>query len=721
MAEKFTEYFTTQAVDIVPNTIIDEFGAIHTNTNECVNMMCLMMRNKIHVLGAALYCLRTDIAYLSMNQKCITRHRPGCRRHFLGEILQRCGHEVTTKQMDTWIDEAKQALKEDDEKRTPEKKKKRIKRKHTKFVKSCSDGKDSQDYYKSGGKKCVEVIDLLNEGSEDEGGGLDDTTTTEYPATESALNTFSTKGLRVITEKLLTDQFRQRTEHLPTQGRGQKNAWLQFLLTVIKEKKLQTLKVPVEVCKTTHRLVPASQVHNPEIAHLHPQVCEVRVTFEDGWSLLLFFDLESTGLGIYQVQILQFAMVACLSRPKEPLEYLGSYNSYVQCKMRFPEDITKLTKIKNYHHPDSPLRDAPPLPEVNMQVKRKIIEWKQIVETKYKRKVYAQLVSWNGDSYDIPLWVLQTDEMTGKGGWSKMFLNEQTDLVAQTDLYRLRPHCGMCPKSKKDIENYFNYAPKSKRKKQRQDTSNKVTFDSNEDALWEYAHHLFPNSLQRSEVVALMSANVDHDFESCLRQAIALGETNLQNLKQQQRSDAAVQRKRVRQEVTTTPVPAPPKRRRKTNKKPRKWAPPTNLGDFHLWHIGAIIEGYHGALEDSHALRNIYTHLLRTAAEKYTEPTRKQQNKYVAKSLVQKYKDIVYKNIQKAHANCGISRKPYGKNCGVCIGHKYPVSLIKWSKNGSAYNGSLCEVCNWAFNSRLKGGERRRCGHKQFLANSVQL
>lgn len=113
--------------------------------------------------------------------------------------------------------------------------------------------------------------------------------------------------------------------------------------------------------------------------------------------------------------------------------------------------------------------------------------------------------------------------------------------------------------------------------------------------------------------------------------------------------------------------------------------------------------------------------LLRTAAEKYTEPTRKQQNKYVAKSLVQKCKDIVHKSIQKAHTNCGISRKPYGNNCGVCIGHKYPVSLIKWSKNGSAYNGSLCEVCNWAFNSRLKGGERRRCGHRQFLANSVQL
>ena len=137
--------------------------------------------------------------------------------------------------------------------------------------------------------------------------------------------------------------------------------------------------------------------------------------------------------------------------------------------------------------------------------------------------------------------------------------------------------------------------------------------------------------------------------------------------------------------------------------------------------IGRIIEGYHGALADSHALKSIYIRLVRAAAENYTAPTKKQQNKYVARSLVQKYKDIVYKSIQKAQANSGISRKPYGKNCGVCIGHKYPVSLIKWTKKGSAYNGHLCEVCNWAFNSKMKGGERRRCGHKKFLLNSVQL
>ena len=94
---------------------------------------------------------------------------------------------------------------------------------------------------------------------------------------------------------------------------------------------------------------------------------------------------------------------------------------------------------------------------------------------------------------------------------------------------------------------------------------------------------------------------------------------------------------------------------------------------------------------------------------------KKQKNKYVARSLYQKYKDVQYKARAKAKANCGISREPYGKNCGRCIGHGYPVSIIKWNKPGSDYNGRLCEVCNWAFNSKREGGDRRRCGHQVML------
>ena len=58
------------------------------------------------------------------------------------------------------------------------------------------------------------------------------------------------------------------------------------------------------------------------------------------------------------------------------------------------------------------------------------------------------------------------DELQGKGAWGKMFITAQTDLVAHTDLYRLTPYCGLCPKSIGDIEAYFNHKPKAKKKSQ---------------------------------------------------------------------------------------------------------------------------------------------------------------------------------------------------------------------------------------------------------------
>ena len=71
----------------------------------------------------------------------------------------------------------------------------------------------------------------------------------------------------------------------------------------------------------------------------------------------------------------------------------------------------------------------------------------------------------------------------------------------------------------------------------------------------------------------------------------------------------------------------------------------------------------------------------------------------------------------KSKANCGIDRAPYGKNCGRYIRHDYPVSIIKWNKPASDYNGQLCELCNWAFNSRRKEGDLRKYGHKVFIQN----
>ena len=708
MMDRIREYFDNNIIAIVHKIIIEGIGSIHTNTNESVNMMLLQMRDKIRVLSAALYIVRSDIAYLAQNQKAITRYRPGCRRHYLGEILQRLGHAVIPRQMDTWINDAVQGNKKDDDNRTDVAKKKKIQRKHSTFIKTCGEAKDSQDFYKSGGKKTKHVVDLLNNEEDDaDDGGLgqesmrDTGTTIQIPATDEALKQLTPKGLTMVTTNLITASggvVEERTSHIPRQGKGQKAAWMKLCREIVIQLKLETINVPVEACRTIHRLVPAMQAADKNILDLHPKVCEVRIKLQDGWSLLLFFDLETTGLGLYQIQILEFACVACLSRPGKPLQKLGHYNTYVDCKMRFPEDVTALTGIKIWHHEDSALRGAPTLREVNDAVRAKIIEWKRLVEAEYGRKVYAQLVSWNGDGYDVPLWMLQTDEMMGEGAWATLFLNKDTDLVAHTDLYRVRPHCGYVPRSKKDIEDYFSYKPKSKRKPD----DKRVTFETEREALWQFVHLHYPESLRTTDVDKIIQENSVGSFSDCLQQAIALGETNLQAMK------ASAKRKRSSEKGTSTP---------KKRKKPRRWSPPTNLGEFHKWSLGRqeIMSGYHGALVDSNMMVESYSGRLKEAAENYEEPTKNQQNKYVAKSLYQKYKDVQYKARAKAKANGGFSRSPYDKNCGRCIGHQYPVSIIKWNKPQSKHNGRLCEVCNWSFNSRRKDGDRRRCGHKLFL------
>ena len=554
MMDRIREYFDNNIIAIVHKIIIEGIGSIHTNTNESVNMMLLQMRNKIRVLSAALYIVRSDIAYLAQNQKAITRHRPGCRRHYLGEILQRLGHTVIPRQMDTWINDAVQANKKDDDNRTDEAKAKKIHRKHSTFIKTCGEAKkDSQDFYKSGGKKTQDVVDLLNDNEDvvDDEGAVADGSTLQIPATDEALSQLTPKGLQTVTANLITASggvVEERTSHIPRQGKGQKAAWMQLCREIVVQQKLTTINVPVEACRTIHRLVPAIQAADKDILDLHPKVCEVRIKLQDGWGLLLFFDLETTGLGLYQIQMLEFACVACLSRPGQPLQCLGHYKTYVDCKMRFPEDITALTGIKVWHREDSVLRGAPTLREVNDEVRAKIIEWKRLVEKEHDRRVYTQLVSWNGDGYDVPLWMLQTDEMMGEGAWSTLFLNKDTDLVAHTDLYRVRPQCGFVPKSKNDIEDYFSYKPKSKRKSD----DKRVTFETEREALWQFLHLHYPESLRSTDVDKIIQEN-DGSFSDWLRQAIALGETNLKTMK-------AVAKKR---------------------KKPRRWDPPINLGEFH--------------------------------------------------------------------------------------------------------------------------------------------
>ena len=64
MIDRIRQYVHSQVTGILHKVIIEDLGVIHTNTNESINMLCRMMRDKMRVIGAALYCVRTDIAYL---------------------------------------------------------------------------------------------------------------------------------------------------------------------------------------------------------------------------------------------------------------------------------------------------------------------------------------------------------------------------------------------------------------------------------------------------------------------------------------------------------------------------------------------------------------------------------------------------------------------------------------------------------------------------------
>ena len=188
------------------------------------------------------------------------RYRPGARRHFLSEILQRCGHHVTAKQTEVWIHETITKNKLDDDNRTDEAKAKRIKRKHSKYLKSYGDGRECMDHYKSGGKRIKrEDVDLMKEQEED-------ITTEAYPATEIVLRKFSIKGLRTITERVLKSvnaNIPECTNHIPTEGRGQKDAWLTLLLKLAADHNVQNLSVPIEGS-------PHPQPHLPIAPHTNP-------------------------------------------------------------------------------------------------------------------------------------------------------------------------------------------------------------------------------------------------------------------------------------------------------------------------------------------------------------------------------------------------------------------------------------------------------------------
>ena len=139
------------------------------------------------------------------------------------------------------------------------------------------------------------------------------------------------------------------------------------------------MQVPVGVCKVKNHLVSAVDANGIDVLSMHPSVCNVRVTFKDKWCLHIFFDLGTTGSGIYQAQIIRFDAVCALSRPGSPLELLGTYTDFVLCKMKFPEDAEVKTGIKRYSRPGSQMRGAPTLSEVNKKMYQKIVGWRKVI------------------------------------------------------------------------------------------------------------------------------------------------------------------------------------------------------------------------------------------------------------------------------------------------------------------------------------------------------
>ena len=712
MEERIRSYFDKEIIDIMEKIIMDGEGAVDTNTNESVNELMHMMRDKIRVLGAALYCARTDIAYLMQNQKCVTRHRPGARRHFLAELLQRTGHEVTQHQVDTWISEAVQKNIKGDTNREPEQKQRKMNRRFGNAAKQTNNhtGKDCDDFYHSGGKSVGDVIDLLQDnGDEDEDneGNADLEEREHYPTDIATVKKFSTKTLKVICQQLIGQvggDVALRTKDIPTQGNGQKKAWFDLCMTLIAEQGLMKLHVPVSVCPQQNRLVDAVGARGVSVLCLHPTVHKVRVKFKDKCSLIIFFDLESTGLGIYQAQIIQFGAVAALARTGKPLHLLGTYCSFVTAKMRFPADVTRLTGIRHWYHKDSQLKGAPTLSEVNNEVQSKICEWRQTANTLCGETVYGQLIGWNSDSFDIPLWSLQTDEVDGEGSWSRRFLGEHTGLVACTDLYRLTRHAGFVPKSVQDISEYaMKEKQRGVRKKKNNDKQVQlVQFDSPQAAILAYINLVQPGEGSGMSLALVTTCLQKHDNQigSTLDELIPIAQANLAEHKK-------ARRKRKRQNQTT-----PATATRTTTRKGLRWVPPSNLGKFHTWLLGRRIEGYHGALQDSQALFDIFCGKVRLASEMYDCATKKEENKHVAKSLALKYKQTQIRARQKAKESHGRSRFPYGKSPGKCIGHGYPCSMAIEKRKQSCYYGKTYECCNWGFKSRICPWDDRRCGHK---------
>ena len=189
---------------------------------------------------------------------------------------------------------------------------------------------------------------------------------------------------------------------------------------------------------------------------------------------------------------------------------------------------------------------------VNKRVRDKMVEWRQTITNKYSRTVHSQLVGWNTDAFDIPLWQLQTDEHQGEGEWGKMFLHSTTGLVSHTDLYRVTPHAGLFgPKSVKDIQVYMTKeAQRGKKKTKYYKKPKLVEYDSTKSAMFAYLKLHLPEDVAGVSKDTVVSCLRKHDnkvspaMEELIKTAEAKMATHKQQLKAEKRRQSVERRKK---------------------------------------------------------------------------------------------------------------------------------------------------------------------------------
>lgn len=156
----------------------------------------------------------------------------------------------------------------------------------------------------------------------------------------------------------------------------------------------------------------------------------------------VYLDLETTGLSIYTSSILSLGLACYLQDEK-----LGTWESYIYTNSDFPLSSTNTHGIYPINYPrDEPskLCDAPKLQSANNKIYTFLTEMLQKVKDRQLGKeVILHLITWNGNTFDLPMWVLNTDEVERRrGAWRNSFGELFT---AFSDYKNVTPNLGIQP------------------------------------------------------------------------------------------------------------------------------------------------------------------------------------------------------------------------------------------------------------------------------------